>query len=266
MASSGERRMVFDTRGRRKHVIRVVYAILALLMAGSLFLVVGPVNIGALLGNQTSTGNAAKGFEEEAERIEGRLAKHPTDEGMLLSLTRARVGVANAKVEIDPTTKARTVPPEASADYEAALEAWNAYLKQAGSEPSVSTAQLIAATYFGLAESGSSLSGVEAEVATATAAQQIVAEQRPSLGSIGTLAKFQYYSGEFAAGDKSAKQAAAKAPSKAEAKNVEKTLVEYRKQAEKFAQQKKQIKKAEKKAGKEKLANPFGIGGGTVGE
>ena len=54
MASGGERRMVFDTRGRRKHVVRVVYAILAVLMGASLFLVVGPINIGSLLGNSTT--------------------------------------------------------------------------------------------------------------------------------------------------------------------------------------------------------------------
>ncbi len=44
--ADGERRMLFDIRGRRKHVVRVVYAILALLMGASLFLVVGPFNIG----------------------------------------------------------------------------------------------------------------------------------------------------------------------------------------------------------------------------
>src|SRR5262245_14319317 len=113
MASGGERRMVFDTRGRRKHVIRVVYAILAILMGASLFLVVGPVNLGALIGNQSSSSNAAKVFEEQAERIEGRLAKDPTDEGQLLALVRARIGAGNALVETDPTTGVKAVTREA---------------------------------------------------------------------------------------------------------------------------------------------------------
>ena len=43
--ADGERRMLFDIRGRRKHVVRVVYAILAILMGASLFLVVGPVRL-----------------------------------------------------------------------------------------------------------------------------------------------------------------------------------------------------------------------------
>ena len=91
----GERRLLFDTRGRRRHVIRVVYAILAILMGTSLFLVIGPVNIGELLGESSSGGNAADVFDEQAERIEKRLVQNPGDEGQLLALTRARINAAN---------------------------------------------------------------------------------------------------------------------------------------------------------------------------
>jgi hypothetical protein len=257
MASSGERRMVFDTRGRRKHVIRVVYAILAILMGASLFLVVGPVNLGALIGNQTSSGDAAKVFEEQAERIEGRLAKDPTNEDLLVSLTRARIGAGNALIETDPATGARTVPLEAHENFGAAARAWQRYLRQAGDEPSASAAQLVAATYFGLAEGGTSYRETEESIEIATVAQQIAAEQLPSLGSIGTLAKYQYFNGEFAAGDKSTKQAVAKAPSKAEGKGVEKQLAEYRKSAKGFVKQKKKFAKAEREAGQESRTNPF---------
>src|SRR6476620_10779705 len=103
MAACGERRMLFDIRGRRKHVIRVVYAILALLMGASLFLVVGPVNIGALIGNNTSTTNNAAVFDEEAERVEHRLRAHPEDPGILLSLTRARINAGRASSEVEAT-------------------------------------------------------------------------------------------------------------------------------------------------------------------
>ena len=97
MASGGERRLVFDTRGKRKHVIRVVYAILAILMGASLFLVVGPVNIGALLGNSGGGGgSASQVLEEQVERIERRLAKSPNDEQLLLTLTRAQINAGNA--------------------------------------------------------------------------------------------------------------------------------------------------------------------------
>jgi hypothetical protein len=267
MASSGERRMVFDTRGRRKHVIRVVYAILALLMGASLFLVVGPVNIGALIGNSSSSGGAAKVFEEQAERIERRLVKDPTDEALLLSLTRARIGAGNAEVETDPTTGAQTVPPAARRHFEAAGESWHRYLKQTD-EPSTTGAQLVAQTFFRLAESGTSLREAESNVAKATEAQLIAAEQQATLGSLSTLAIYQYFNGEFAAGDRTAKRAAAKASSKAEGKTIENQLGEYRKNAEKFEQQKKELNKVEKEAGKEKLTNPSpfsGLGGGSLG-
>jgi hypothetical protein len=263
MASGGERRLLFDTRGRRRHVIRAVYAVLAILMGASLFLVVGPVNIGALIGNQSTTGSAAKVFEEQAERIETRLARDPTDEGLLLSLTRAQIGAGNAKVETEPSSGATTVPIDARRDFEAAGESWNRYLKQAGGEPSATAAQLVAQTFFRLAESSTGIGEAVENVSKATAAQKVAAEQQPNLGSLSTLAIYQYFNGEPAAAAKTTRQAAAKAPSKAEAKTVENQLAEYRKRGKEFEKQKKELEKAEKEAGKEKLTNPFGGLGGA---
>jgi hypothetical protein len=266
MASSGERRMVFDTRGRRKHVIRVVYAILALLMGASLFLVVGPVNIGALIGNQSSGGSAAQVYEEQAERIERRLAKEPNSEDLLLALTRARIGAGSAQVEpAESATGRPVVPVEARRQFEAAEASWQRYLKQAGGEPSATAAQLVAQTYFRLAEASTSIGDAVENIAKATAAQQLGAAQQPTLGSLSTLAIYQYYNGEFAAAEKTTKQAAAKASSKAEGKTVENQLKLYRKHGEEFQKQKKQLQKAEKEAGKEKLTNPFNGLGSTTG-
>jgi hypothetical protein len=266
MAKGGERRLLFDTRGRRKHVIRVVYAILALLMGASLFLVVGPVNIGSLLGNSTSEGSAAKVYEEQAERIETRLARDPTDEGLLLALTRARIGAGNAEVEVDETTGARTVPISARRHFEAAGESWDRYLKQTGGEANASAAQLVGQTFFTMAESGAGLSEVVEYVAKATEAQEIAVAQQPTLGSLSTLAIYQNFNGEFAAAEKTTGEAAAKASSKAEGKTIENQLAQYRKRGEEFAKQKKKTAKFEKEAGKEKLTNPFGgLTGGAPG-
>jgi hypothetical protein len=266
MASSGERRMLFDTRGKRKHVIRVVYAILALLMGGSLFLVVGPVNIAELLGDSGGS-SASKVFDEQVERVEGRLTKDPTDEQLLVTLTRAQISAGNSKLEAGSETTAPVVTPEARQDYQAASETWARYLKQAGDEPSATAAQLVAGTFFSLAESSTTVSEAQENVTKAAKAQRIAAEQRPSVGSLSTLAIYEYFAGEFAAGDKATKQAAAKAPSKAEGKNVEKQLAEYRKRGKAFEKQKQEFAKIESKAGKEGLQNPFGgFGGGAVGE
>ncbi len=268
MASSGERRLVFDTRGKRKHVVRVVYAILALLMGGSLFLVVGPVNIGELFGNSsTSSSNASKLFDEQAERLEARLVKDPNNEQLLLQLTRARINGGNAQVERVSETEAPTISLEAHKDFEAGSEAWSRYLKQA-KEPSPTAAQLVAGTFFQLAESSTSVLEAEEHVATATKAQKIAAEQSPSVGSLSTLAIYQYFNGEFAGGDKTTKQAAAKSSSKAEAKSIEKQLAQYREQSKKFAKQKQELAKVQKEVGKEQLKNPLGLSGssGSLGE
>jgi tetratricopeptide (TPR) repeat protein len=263
MAKGGERRLLFDTRGRRKHVIRVVYAILAILMGASLFLVVGPVNIGSLLGTQSSSSSAAQVFDEQAERIERRLAKDPTDEALLLALARARINGGNAQIEVNEGTETATVPASAREDFEAALGAWNRYLKQAGDEPNAVAAQLVASSFFRLAESSTSLREAVADISKATEAQKIAAEQRPNLGSLSTLAIYQYFNGEFAAGDKTTKQAAAKAPSKAETKTVENQLAEFRKRGKQLEKQKKQLAKVEKETSKEQLTNPFGGFGGA---
>ena len=266
MASSGERRLVFDTRGKRKHVVRVVYAILALLMGGSLFLVVGPVNIGALLGNSTSTNSAATVLEEQAERIEQRLAKDPTDEALLLSLTRARIGAGNAQVEPAAAGEVSSVPAAAYEDFEVARQAWSRYLKQAGDEASVPAAQLVAATFFKLAESGSrSLEEIQSNIAIAAAAQRVAAKAQPNLGSLSSLAIYEYFNGNTAAADKATKQAVAQAPSKTEAKAIEEQLAKYSENAKKFNQQAEKAAKEQKKAGKEQLQNPFGGLGGPPG-
>lgn len=264
MASSGERRLVFDTRGKRKHVVRVVYAILALLMGGSLFLVVGPLNIGELFGSSSSSSNASKLFDEQAERIEQRLVKSPNDEQLLLLLTRARINGGNSQIEVVSETEVPTVTPEARKDFEAGSEAWNRYLKQA-KEPSPTAAQLVAGTFFRLAESSTSVLEAQEYVAKATKAQQVAAEQSPSLGSLSTLAIYQYFNGEFATGDKTTKQAAAKSSSKAEAKNIEKQLAQYREQSKEFDKQKKELAKVQKEVGKEQLKSPLGLGGTSAG-
>lgn len=265
MASSGERRLLFDTRGRRRHVIRVVYAILALLMGASLFLVVGPFNLSSLIGgSSSSSSSASKVLEEQSERIEQRLAKNPNDEQLLLALTRARINAGNAQVERTSEAEAPTVPLESKQNFEAASEAWQRYLKQTD-KPSPTTAQLVASTYFLRAEGGSTVNEANEYVANAAKAQSIAAKQSPSLGSLSTLAIYQYFSGDFAAGDKTAKQAAAEVP-KAEVKGVEEQLAEFRKRGEAFQKQKKEVTKLESESNKESLQNPFGgLGGAPPG-
>jgi len=260
-----ERRMLFDIRGRRKNVIRVIYAALALLMAGSLFIAVGPFNIAEVIGTGES-GNAAEVLDEQADRIEGRLAKAPKDEGLLLSLTRTRIGAGNALTEEDTSTGTRVVTPEAAEEFEKAGESWDRYLA-ATKEPNPTAAQLVATTFFSVAESAETLGDIEDAISAAVSAQRIAAEARPSIGSLSTLAIFEYYDLNFAAGDKAAKRAAEAAPSKAAAKRVEKQMATYRKRTKRWQKQVEQLKKAQQGQGKDALQNPLGElspGGGVA--
>jgi hypothetical protein len=255
--------MVFDIRGRRKHVVRVVYAILALLMGASLFLVVGPFNLGNLLGRGSST-SASSVLVEQAERIEKKLNREPDNEALLVSLTRSRIGAGNAMAETNPETGASVTTAEGRASYERALESWNRYLKQATS-PNPSAAALVAGTYFRIAESSGSLEEAEKNIEGAAGAQRIAAKASPSVGTLSTLAIYEYYAGDFAAGDKAAKQVVAKTPSSEEAKEVKKQLAEFRARGKQFEEKKKEFAKLEKKQGKEALKNPFGGLAGSTG-
>jgi tetratricopeptide (TPR) repeat protein len=255
--------MVFDTRGRRKHVVRVVYAILALLMGASLFLVVGPFNIANLLGGSSTT-EAGKVLNEQAERIERKLHTEPDNEALLLSLTRARVAAGNSQTEVNPETGGTVFTVEGRQDLTRAAEAWSRYLKQAD-EPNPSAGQLMARAYFSLAEyhyTSGNIEEADANIEEAAAAQRIAAEAQPSLGSLTTLAIYEYFAGDFGAGDKVAKQAVAKAP-KEEAKEVKKQMAEYRTRAKALEKQKAEFAKFEKSQRKEALENPFGGLGGS---
>jgi cell division protein FtsB len=258
----GERRMVFDTSGKRKHVVKFVYAILAILMGSSLFLVVGPVNIGGLLGNSSSTSSSAV-FEEQAANLERKLKKSPTDEDLLAALFRTRVNAANASIVVNPTTQRQEVPAESITQFQRAAEVWDRYLKQAGGEPNPGLAQLAANSFFATAANSPVSNKSFVTLEEASDAQQIVAKARPSLNSLSTLAIYQYFSLNFAAGDKSKQQAEALTKTKAEAKAVTKQLAEYRKRAKKLTTVKKELEKAQQGTGKQALENPLGGIGGT---
>ena len=115
-----------------------------------------------------------------------------------------------------------------------------------------------------MAESGGSLEETLINIKKAAATQRIAAEGQPSINSLTTLAIYEYYAGNFAAGDKATKEAEAKAPSKSEAKEINKQMGEYRTRGKQFAKQKKELAKQEGSQRKEALENPLGgLGGGT---
>ncbi len=263
MADDGERRMLFDIRGRRKHVIRVVYAILALLMGASLFLVVGPVSIGELVGNSSSTSDSVEIFDEQAERIEQRLRVNPEDEDILISLTRARINAGRGASEQDPTTGETLLTPKAREEFEQATVAWNRYLKVA-EEVNPSVAVLVSSTAFSLAQNSTSYAEAFEHLSEAAKAQQLSADGRPSVGAYATVAAYAYLAGDRKLAALGGKKALALARNEAERKRIEKQLAAYRKQGEQIKKRAKAAAKAETGQGKEALENPLGGLGGTT--
>jgi hypothetical protein len=254
----GERRMLFDIRGRRKNVVKVVYAILALLMGLSLFLVVGPAPIQDLLGINSAATSAADQLEEQAERIERKLKKDPKNPDLLLALTRARINAGNAQA-IPTETGAIAYTPEGRQQLFLASEAWSRYLK-ATNEPNSGGAQLAAQAFFGLAQTARSVAEAESNVREAAKAQEIVAGDRPNLGSLSTLAIYRYFSFDYDGGDQARAEAKKFASTKFERENLDKQLDEASKRGHAFEKQVDQIEKEAEQArekGVAPTANPL---------
>src|SRR4051794_20455782 len=263
MASGDEHRMVFDIRGKRRHVVKVVYAILAVLIGVILFLVTGAVNIGSLVGSN-SGGSSTAGLEEQTEKLERRLAKEPENSNTLLALTKAQINVANQQVNIVESEgqQFEEQTPESRAEMQRASENWSRYLESTD-EPSVGGALYVAPALFRLAQSGSSnLAGAVANVQAAADAQQIVADGRPSLNAWSTLAIYRYLGTETAAAEKAEAEAKKLTTSKFERENLENTLAEYAKAGKQIEKELETQEKAGQGASKEGLENPFsGLGG-----
>src|SRR4051794_40664946 len=219
--------MVFDIRGRRKRVVQIVYALLALLMALSLLTVVGPVSLGDIFGGGSSS-NPASSLDDQAATIEKRLKKDPENETLLLSLVRTRYSAGNAQVTVDPATGQQSVSPEARAEYEKAALAWSRYLNAVPGEPNPNVAQQAATALFTLAATSATAAEAETNLDDAANAQAVVANARPSVGTLSTLAYYSYYALNFKQGDAAAKQAQAKASGKAQAKQIETQLTSIR--------------------------------------
>lgn len=256
MAQGGDKhRMVFDIRGRRKHVVKVVYAILAVLMGASLFLVVGPLNIGELFNSSNTSGGGeiAKPYEEQAERLEAKLKKAPEDEQLLVGLTRARVTAGNSLLSSEPGEEDLT---NAVQQYQLASSSWSEYLDTTD-EPNAGTAQLVAPALLTLAERASrTYDQAQRNIEAATGAQKIVAEQRPTLNSFSTLALYTYFTGDFKAAEAAQAKAAKLTRAKYEREQLDKQMEEVKKNAEKFQKGRKRAAAAEKAAAKSNKGNP----------
>lgn len=267
MAQGGnEHRMVFDIRGKRRHVVKVVYAILAILMGLSLFLVTGGLNLGSLFGAANKVSSATAGLEEQTQKIERKVHKDPQNPALLLALTRAQINTANSQLTANSQTGATEFTPEAQAEFERASESWSRYLKSTD-KPSPNAAGVVAGTLFALAESpGATFPEIQANIKAAVNAQQITADSRPTLNSLSTLAIYKSFAFDFAGAKKATDEAKKLTNTKVEREQLENKIKEVTKRAHEFQLAAKQSEKAAKAGGgsgggKEALENPLGGAG-----
>jgi phosphohistidine phosphatase SixA len=264
--------MVFDIRGRRRHVVKVVYAILALLMVASLFLVTGALNLGSIFGSASSGESAAQVGEKQALAIEQRIKKEPAQEEVLLSnLTRARVTTANAMYSqlASESSPSESGIEEWQHQLSKMSEDWSRYLA-AAKEPSPGTAALVAPALFQLAERSSTTNQQRENVKAASEAQTMVAESRPSLGTWSNAAIYTLFTLDFKTAEEQKEKAAKLANTKFERESFENKYEEVEKNAKEYAKKIK-IEEATKKsqqsesAGKEQLSSPLNLGGTALG-
>jgi hypothetical protein len=258
--------MLFDLRGKRKRFIQVIYATLAVLMGGGLifFGIGSDVQGGLFDAFSDSSGGVTTSFADEADEIEEKLRRDPRNEQLLAQLIRARYSAGNSGIVVDETGQ-QSVSEEARQQFELATDAWDRYLKVAGKDPDPNVALLAANIAFLLAQSSTSTDEAEANLATAAEAQEFVAQNRPNVGTLSTLASYRYYNLDFKGGDATTQRALEQANNKRQRKSIKRQLDQIRKSAKQFE---KQVKAANKAGGKggEALEDPLGglAGGGTT--
>jgi hypothetical protein len=265
---NNEHRMVFDIRGRRRHVVKFVYAILAVLMVASLFLVTGAINLNSIFGTASSGETAAQVGEKQAIAIEQRLAKEPANEEVLLgNLTRARVTAANA---LASEASSEGEVEEWRQQMSKASEDWSKYLAASNGKPSAGVAQIVAPAMWLFAEHSASTAQALENAKVASEVQTIAAEARPSLGTWSNAAIYTLFTFDYKKAEEQKEEAAKLANTKFERESFENKYEEVEKNAKELGKQVK-LEEVTKKsqqaesAGKEALSNPLNLGGTSLG-
>jgi hypothetical protein len=256
--------VLFDLRSpRRRRFIQVTYATLAFLMAGGLvFFGIGSDATGGLADIFGGGGGSAEtGFEDQIEDAEQRVEENPRNQKALLELVELQFQAANQQFEADPETGQPVFTDDAGESFERAADAWDQYLGLKPKEPDTGTAQIMADTFFVLAQNSETATDAQTEVANAASAQRIVVNETSSASNLQSLAFYLYYAGDFAEADRTAQQALAEASAK-QRKAIEKQLAQTEGAARKLEKQANAEAKGAKK-GENPLQEPAGgLGGG----
>lgn len=203
--------MLFDIRGRRKRFIQVIYVFLALLLGGGLVLFgIGGDASGGLgdalgLGNSGSTGTAE--FNEEVEAAEATLATDPENTEALLALARYNYLNGQQDLEVDEETGTQTLTDEATAAFEASVDAWERYLDANKGPIDDGVGALVFRAYTSIAFDSTNPAVVQRRLEGAQRTAEAVAEARPGPNSYLDLASSAYFAGDTKTGERAGEQA-----------------------------------------------------------
>jgi hypothetical protein len=267
--------MLFDLSGKRRSVIKVIYATLALLMGGSLVLFgIGSDAPGGILDavglGSGSSGSSTPQYDEQIDNAEERLQTDPQNENALIDLVHYHYlsATTGGGIETDPATLATTVDSDAQEEFAAALDAWDNYLetnpKPVDPETAGEVAQVNNTLYLAALTSGDASEALSAAEA-ATEAQREAIGPDATAADYGALARYAWIAGETEVADRAAREAIA-LTDKSQRAQIEQTLEQTETQLTKFHDR---LDKLAKQAGAEgeggAIEDPFGGLGGAPG-
>ena len=194
--------MLFDLRGKgRRRTIKVIYVTLAFLMGGGLVLfgIGGDVSGGlvdAITGSSSSGDSGESRYKEQAADAARRTKANPQDAQAWADLTRARIQVANSGDRFNSNTGEYT--EEGKKRLGLAVSSWEKYLEldDPNAEERSSLATRMVRVFVALND-----------FTQAARAQEIVAEERESVGAYSQLAVLSYQAGQTRKGDLAAEKA-----------------------------------------------------------
>jgi hypothetical protein len=206
--------MLFDLRARgRRRTIQAVYLTLAILMGGGLVLfgIGGDVQGGLVDAFQENRGDDGSGaIQKEVDRARERTVAQPRNPAAWAELARLEVQAAGTGDNYDQQTGQFSASGKER--LAAADRAWQRHLQLAGDKPSADVAAVMINAYSGLNQPAKIVRSLE-----------IVAVDRPSVGTYSRLAEAAYGAGQTRKGDLAAGKAVELAP-KAQRKAVKQEL------------------------------------------
>lgn len=256
--------MLFDLQGKRRNVIRVVYAMLAVIMVGGTVMLGIGTDVGAGLsslfgidssGQSTGNSDAASIYEQQLEDTQELLAADPENPDLLLEA--ARLAFLNgAQLTTRDEDENMVATPESNVSWNQALDYWTDYLATEPDKPEITVAgQMVFAAR------------MMEDAVTAANIQELVVEENPTDVGYRDLALFLYAQGRIEDGEAAAKEAIRltsdeeKEEAKEWKRELHKQSVEYRDQLEAIQEAQSNGEEAPPQ-----LPSPFGTLGQTPGQ